>query len=1066
MPPSIDTATVGECGDFDVFKNAQCSQCKLKMPQGWDFASHRSSMQPLLQQYPFGSGNIMLSKGFAVHHCGYHWGQDKSDTCGGYYTTDLGGNEQVKGDDTNGYYVSDSSRGDGCPSSGRILIACDSGSTPPFSCKSRNGVNDWLTGCTEEAASGAAQLNSLVSGDPFTCIAHLGSIFPHAINRAACETAVIELNSVLMESVAPSIGSKIYSSGNQQKFPELFCGIQGSDGIAENSGVRTKGGKEQCDIAASMLNVYFGLAPATAADCETSISGSGFPFNEISVIKEGHTTWSDRSYKWKDVPDELDGARYFKSGDKYPPDGNSPATLKNEGTSDVDVYILYEPEGSADVNRDGGFGSGVAGFSDTGLTIDSGMNSNNAGPLKILKKNTPLPPGGSVTLPELDPIERCTNTNSDELHDPGDPSSGACHWVGAYAMKCRPSTTTTAAATTTKTTMTTATTTTVSELSLRSSDCNLFLEAMAAATSSDKPSETAEIACDPRVNDGELSTTPAECFAAAEQLNTILRGSQTTTATTAAGSKATGSAHHFDGKVNIDDPNFCAGLDADPAECDSVTEDDCSTTRFAVNYTTECPFLCICGSGTVGADTDDDATNDTGISTGSIAGIAAGLVLVFIGVVVFTTRYTKRSKRKSKTPDANTMSLQLPATYDNSVFTNPRATADDNTYGNVLSDGFTPNACELSATHLPPQPLEHAPSSSNDGQLSKSTMDVLESFAGGYAAEIYSHLATFGQITSSSPQYASMIRKSSSSSVIERPNPRVVSLYASVENNEEDEMYGTAESYEHTVDRTAADMQTRTDKLTEQEKWEELEKATQAMSAHQSEYDALFAKWSGAPWIDALEIEHKIVEKYIVKENVTQPNPWSKNQVVKVTSKRYMLKLLSIYDHEKSATSPVHIVAAACHRIAGDTKLGKSAVEFMLGKVKSQKRIIEKVRTNKGRFDLIRDYARATFILKDVSKFPDLLRLLLVEKDFTVIRAKNRLNKTWDTQKSAGYRDYQVLVQTTDGWIVELQLIPEGMYTLKSTLGHADYAKYRFIVEAGKRAREREVWKMEEDTNV
>ena len=35
----------------------------------------------------------------------------------------------------------------------------------------------------------------------------------------------------------------------------------------------------------------------------------------------------------------------------------------------------------------------------------------------------------------------------------------------------------------------------------------------------------------------------------------------------------------------------------------------------------------------------------------------------------------------------------------------------------------------------------------------------------------------------------------------------------------------------------------------------------------------------------------------------------------------------------------------------------------------------------------------------------------------------------------------------------KLQLIPEAMHALKATLGHAEYTKYRFIIEAGRRAR-------------
>ena len=38
------------------------------------------------------------------------------------------------------------------------------------------------------------------------------------------------------------------------------------------------------------------------------------------------------------------------------------------------------------------------------------------------------------------------------------------------------------------------------------------------------------------------------------------------------------------------------------------------------------------------------------------------------------------------------------------------------------------------------------------------------------------------------------------------------------------------------------------------------------------------------------------------------------------------------------------------------------------------------------------------------------------------------------------------------GWIVEIQIIPAQMYAVKNSCGHAGYAKYRFILEACKRA--------------
>ena len=55
-------------------------------------------------------------------------------------------------------------------------------------------------------------------------------------------------------------------------------------------------------------------------------------------------------------------------------------------------------------------------------------------------------------------------------------------------------------------------------------------------------------------------------------------------------------------------------------------------------------------------------------------------------------------------------------------------------------------------------------------------------------------------------------------------------------------------------------------------------------------------------------------------------------------------------------------------------------------------------------------------------------------------------------KKSAGYRDYQLLVRSPDGWMVELQIIPEECLAVKKD-GHEKYDKYRFVLEAATRAR-------------
>ena len=154
-----------------------------------------------------------------------------------------------------------------------------------------------------------------------------------------------------------------------------------------------------------------------------------------------------------------------------------------------------------------------------------------------------------------------------------------------------------------------------------------------------------------------------------------------------------------------------------------------------------------------------------------------------------------------------------------------------------------------------------------------------------------------------------------------------------------------------------------------------------------------------------------------------------------MTSKRYLTRILKVF--EDTATGPAAGVDAACRRIA--TALGgDDKVTFSFGKLKKQGRIFEKLLSCDGKFNHIRDYARAAFEVKDLSVFPRVLELLAAAPEFELLRAKNRLAPAYDPRDSAGYRDYQLLVKTPgDGWIVELQVIPSQLYTLKRNLGHS-----------------------------
>ena len=46
---------------------------------------------------------------------------------------------------------------------------------------------------------------------------------------------------------------------------------------------------------------------------------------------------------------------------------------------------------------------------------------------------------------------------------------------------------------------------------------------------------------------------------------------------------------------------------------------------------------------------------------------------------------------------------------------------------------------------------------------------------------------------------------------------------------------------------------------------------------------------------------------------------------------------------------------------------------------------------------------------------------------------------------------FQLLVRTKEDYIVEIQVIPSELYTLKNSHGHKDYTEYRVFLEIIKR---------------
>jgi hypothetical protein len=177
---------------------------------------------------------------------------------------------------------------------------------------------------------------------------------------------------------------------------------------------------------------------------------------------------------------------------------------------------------------------------------------------------------------------------------------------------------------------------------------------------------------------------------------------------------------------------------------------------------------------------------------------------------------------------------------------------------------------------------------------------------------------------------------------------------------------------------------------------------------------------------------------------------------VEVKSKVYYSRGFDVFSGLDTAHgSPTAIVKAACERCAFKLNDGQIIADFEMAPVKGHRRTFEKVRNKDGCFDQIHDCARGMFVVKkgQYHEIPILIASIRATEELKV--AKNRLSLTYDRRESAGYRDYQLLVATASGWLVEIQILPEEMNEIKQSIGHSDYTEYRFIIEANNRARGR-----------
>ena len=246
-----------------------------------------------------------------------------------------------------------------------------------------------------------------------------------------------------------------------------------------------------------------------------------------------------------------------------------------------------------------------------------------------------------------------------------------------------------------------------------------------------------------------------------------------------------------------------------------------------------------------------------------------------------------------------------------------------------------------------------------------------------------------------------------------------------------------------------------------------LVEAMDELHKHSSKYDDLFGSWRREACLAHLKQVIEVWETAVAKQRkgpdaLLQPNPWAP-QGIGVESKRYLSRVISVFTGTGSKhgtpRDPSDCVAEKCAAMLEDIEFG-AHVELIKGPPKQEERIMEKARGSSHgdrlRFDAIHDYGRISLIVDTVSMVPRVVQRLLHAElaAFEGIRVKNRLDPDKGAADSGGYRDCQILVrEPRGGWIVEIQVIPRDMYALKVSCGHRGYKKYRFVLEACKRAR-------------
>jgi hypothetical protein len=138
-----------------------------------------------------------------------------------------------------------------------------------------------------------------------------------------------------------------------------------------------------------------------------------------------------------------------------------------------------------------------------------------------------------------------------------------------------------------------------------------------------------------------------------------------------------------------------------------------------------------------------------------------------------------------------------------------------------------------------------------------------------------------------------------------------------------------------------------------------------------------------------------------------------------------------------------------------DRSCTDSGICRMPAPLKTHQRAIDKIwRCYQGNVDLLVDIVRTAIVCDSLEQVEFLSAILLADKEVSIKRCKNRFHPTYDSTKTAGYRDVafnlrlksaESVEQGLDGMIFEVQLLIKSVHDVKNDTGHDNYNILRML---------------------